>query len=390
MTISTERESARHPDAGRRQLLKAAAGAAAVGVAGFSIAARRKTARTDPAPTPAPTPAPVVVSEPAPIATPAPTPAPAPAPSQPSAEHGELPVLTDGQLVADAKWNDPCVLSEYDGYTMYASCGAGFSGDISIYRLRSTDRLTWSLAPDVPVLTRSATGWDQRAVETPSVVWFRGQYHMFYTGYPGDLHDSRSYRIGHATSPDGIAWTRDPAFLGAPSDPANPVPTMDFRQWVVAEPGAVVVGDRLHLYFSAIGADAGTGSVMQTIGLVTTTDGVNWTAPMMVLRPDQALHPRSAVYGYSTPAACVRDGQVTLFFSVVQNDPWAQVSIANAVSANGLSAWSVNTLPVIQRDASWRSREVLAPAPLVDASGTHLWFAGNDGERLGIGHLKVA
>lgn len=282
------------------------------------------------------------------------------------------------------------MLQEAGGYTMYASCGAGFSGDISIYRLRSSDRLTWSLSPSEAVLTRSATGWDQRAVETPTVVWFGGKYHMFYTGYPGDLHDTKSYRIGHATSPDGIAWTRDSAFLGAPSDPGNPTPTMDFRQWVVAEPGAVVVGGSLHLYFSAIGADAGTGTVMQTIGLITTTDGVHWTAPMMVLRPDQALHPRSSFYGYSTPAACVRDGQVTLFFSVVQDNPWAQVGIANAVSANGVSAWTLNTLPLIARDASWRSRETLAPAALVDAAGTHLWFAGNDGERLGIGYMKLA
>ncbi|MEO8653430.1 MAG: hypothetical protein ABI409_04835 [Ramlibacter sp.] len=282
------------------------------------------------------------------------------------------------------------MLNELGGYTMFASCGAGFSGDISIYRLRSNDRLTWSLSPSTPVLVRGAAGaWDARAVETPSVVWFGGQYHMFYTGYPGDLNDTKSYRIGHATSSDGVVWARDPAFLGMPSDPNNPTPTMDFRQWVMAEPGAVVVGNTLHLYFTAIGADAGTATAMQTIGLMTTTDGVKWTAPVMVLRPDQAVYPRSVYYGYSTPAACVRNGQVTLFFSVVQDNPWGQVGIANAVSTNGVSAWTLNTLPLISRDVSWRSKEALAPALLVDAAGTHLWFAGNDGQHLGIGYVKL-
>jgi hypothetical protein len=55
--------------------------------------------------------------------------------------------------------------------------------------------------------------------------------------------------IGHATSPDGIAWTKDPR---------NPVlrPSghrRDFNGLQVAEPGAVVVRDKVYLYFAAVG-----------------------------------------------------------------------------------------------------------------------------------------
>ncbi|RYY96913.1 MAG: hypothetical protein EOO24_20525 [Comamonadaceae bacterium] len=230
-----------------------------------------------------------------------------------------------------------------------------------------------------------------RSVETPSVVYFNGQYHMFYTGYTGHWSESLNYRIGHAVSPDGIRWTKDPSFLIGPTAPADPNPTMDFRQSVCAEPGAVVFNNKLYLYFTAIGANAQVNTVIQTIGLTVLDPATGtWSTPQMALMPDQSAYPRSSCYGFSTPAACVRNGKVHLFYSIVQAEPWAQVAIGNAVSANGTSGWALNTLPVINRDVAWRSKEVLAPSVVVDTAGTHLWFGGNNGVNLGVGYVKLA
>jgi hypothetical protein len=299
-------------------------------------------------------------------------------------------ILTDEDLVANSKWNDPNVIYENNGWTMFASCGVGFTGEINIYRLRSTDRTTWTLSPNTPVLVKGTAGqWDDGAVETPSVVYYQGAYHMFYTGYPsGGQSDSKTYKIGRATSADGISWTKDASYLLAPTDPTNPTPTMDFRQWVCAEPGAIVVGASLYLYFSALGADAGVNTTLQTIG-VSIYNGSSWGAATQVLKPDQPTYPRASYYGYSTPQPCHYNGRIGLFFSVVA-DPWKQVFIANAFSANGTNTWTLNEFPVIGREFAWRSNEVLAPSPLQDDQGFHLWFAGNNGTNLSIGYTELS
>jgi len=54
-----------------------------------------------------------------------------------------------------------------------------------------------------PVLTASFKGWENRGIESPSVL-FDNTYKMWYSGH--DQHGKK--RIGYATSPDGIAWTR--------------------------------------------------------------------------------------------------------------------------------------------------------------------------------------
>lgn len=305
------------------------------------------------------------------------------------AEKGIVPLLTDNSLVVNSKWNDPCVLAENGGYTMWASCGDGFSGDISIYRLRSNDKLNWILAPGTPVLVRGAPGsTDARAVETPSVVYFQGQYHMFYTGYPFDGQDSKSYRILHATSQDGIAWAKDPVFIMGPNDPNNATPNLTYNQYVVGEPGAVVYQGVLVLYFAAIGADIGVGTMLETIGMTYSTDGVNWQPDRQVIRPDQAVYPRGSYYGFSTPAAVVVGTSVMVGYSIVQASPFRMIGIGTSISGNGADNWSLNPIPTLANDLPWRSSEIQSPAMLRDATGTDMWFGGNDGVHLSIGYMR--
>ncbi len=51
------------------------------------------------------------------------------------------------------------------------------------------------------------TPWDGYSVDTPDVHYDGRLYHMYYRGWRREAGISW---IGHATSPDGIAWTRDP------------------------------------------------------------------------------------------------------------------------------------------------------------------------------------
>jgi predicted GH43/DUF377 family glycosyl hydrolase len=297
------------------------------------------------------------------------------------------PILTSGSLLPGADWNDPSVLKVGTEYVMYASSDQSFDFNIKIYRLKSPDGVNWTLNPSTPVFQANpvASAWDHRAVETPTVIIFQNKYHMFYTGYAANYADTSSYRIGHATSADGITWVRDPNFILAPSNPTG-APNLDFNQFVVAEPGAVVFKNKIYLYFSAIGANTSVGTTLQVIGLTTSSDGVQWTALKSVLQPSQTTYPRSNWIGYSTPQPVVISNALHLFFDVVQASPWKQLRIHRAVSFDGQTNWISDANPIFtQTSFPWASNEIRSPAPMLDGTVVKLWFGGDNGVALGIG-----
>lgn len=296
------------------------------------------------------------------------------------------PLIQTDSLFSGSNWNDPHVLHDGTQFVMYASASKNFDFNIKIYRLVSQNGIHWTLSPSTAVLERSATGWDSVSVETPAVVHYAGEYHMFYTGYNGQYFESQYYRIGHATSNDGIAWVKDSTFLLGPTDPAGPV-NLDFHQFVVGEPGPVVFNNKLYLYFTAVGGNVGVGTTLQVIGLMT-FDGVTLTPPVPVLEPDQSLYPRSTYFGYSTPNAIVRDGKMHLYFDVAE-DPFKQVKIHHAVSADGISNWVQDTTSILNReDFAWTAEEILAPSPILFNNWLYLYFSGHASGNLGIG-LKI-
>jgi len=308
------------------------------------------------------------------------------------------PILTRDSQFIGSDWNDPSVIKVGNQYVMYASSDHSFDLNIAIYRLVSSDGLSWSLSPTTPVFQAdpNTSAWDHRAVETPSVVYFGGKYHLFYTGYPVTYADSYSYKIGHATSSDGISWTRDASFIVAPNDPYNTTPNLTFNQWITAEPAAVVFNNKIYLYFTSVGANTSVGSSLEVIGLTTSPDGTTWSTPQSVLLPDQALYPRPGGtkdwLGYSTPMAAVLNGQMHLFFDVVQNAPWKQLKIHHASSTDGITNWTQDSSSIFNNtDAIWTADEVRSPTVLLDGTSLYMWYAGSTTTpTLSIGQAKCA
>lgn len=315
------------------------------------------------------------------------------------------PILTRGtpNTSFQADWNDPSVIKVGNEYWMYASSDDNFDISVNIYRLTSSDGKSWTLNPATPVLSpdrSSGSTWDHQSVETPSVVYFNGKYHMFYTGYPVHYTQTKTYKIGHATSTDGIAWTRDannPVVV--PTDPTNPnpagtYPNFDFNQWLAAEPAAVVFNNKIYLYFSTVGANVTVGTTWQVIGLTTSADGTAWSTPQSVLDPDLTLYPRATWQGYSTPMAAVLDGKVHLFFDVAQDSPWQQLKLHHAVSSDGITGWTHDSSAIFSNSSfSWTNEEIRSPSVLLDGTTLHMWFAGTQSAvgvapTLNIGHAQ--
>ncbi len=303
------------------------------------------------------------------------------------------PLLENGDGLPGTHWNDPHVLQIDDQFVMYASADIDWDGFVRIYRLTSTDGFAWNLSPTTPVFEKSATGWDSHGTETPAVVFFQGQYHLFYTGYDvtydytaigadniwGTFDDDsaiKHFKIGHAVSNDGVTFTRQP-FVVEPTDPYA-VPNLDFHQSVVGEPAPVVFNNKLYLYFTAIGAHAEVNSTWQVIGLMTSADGATWDTPRPVLKPDLTVYPRDQYIGYSTPNAVALGGALHLYFDVALDAPWTQAKLHHAVSNDGESNWIQDRAPLLGReDYSWTTAEIRSPSALVQGNQMYLYFAGH-------------
>lgn len=287
----------------------------------------------------------------------------------------DKPILPAGSLREQALWNDPSVVRTQDGYVMYmtTSTQAPFEPPILPFRAVSADGAKWRLDPARALL--SPDGGPYASIETPSVVRFNGLWHMFFTGiYPDP--DPSPMAIGHAVSSDGIAWRiREWKLFGAAGD--------GWQSYLVGEPGAVVHGDRLIVYFSAVGAREGGGPPLQSIGLSSSTDGRNFSSVERAFGQGAAYPVEQGFAGYSSPAAVSWGGDVHLFYSVVHwqsgGDPeWKQVAIHHARSRTGTSGFEEDGAPIISTaDSSWTSGEVLAPAPLIEDGQVKVWFGGH-------------
>ena len=136
----------------------------------------------------------------------------------------------------------------------------------------------WKRYPSNPVLTVGAGGkWDDFWVQF-NTIWKEGStYYGYYQGAQSD----NLFRIGLATSTDGITWTKDTTADGKVLDVGG-AGTWDSEQ--VGYPMVWKEGATWYMLYA--GRKAATG--VQSIGLATSSDGiawdkdVSWTNPVYV------------------------------------------------------------------------------------------------------------
>ena len=315
------------------------------------------------------------------------------------------PIIKAGDFLDKGLWNDPHVMKEGKQYVMYFTTSTAknpFKPPILPYRAVSKDGLKWKLAPAKALMDASGTPF--ASIETPSVVKFKGLYHMFYTGVYA-AGKPLKFSIGHAVSKDGINWKKDPTEALKPT--GNPT---EWNGQIIGEPGAVVYKNAIHVYFTAVGhVPGGTPSISQSIGLVTTTDGKSFSTPKIALQLSPRYANKRSYAGYSTPMAVVNKGTLHLFHDIVvyskNLDPnWQQVALGHAVSKDGGIHFEQDEHPIFNRnDFDWTTGEIRSPSALFEKGKLRLWFAGMvppkdfrpmiergiKGREFGIGHAVI-
>ncbi|MGD1847467.1 MAG: hypothetical protein ACFB10_18925 [Salibacteraceae bacterium] len=287
------------------------------------------------------------------------------------------PILNYGDGLSGSPWNDPTVLKEGNQYYMYTSGVMGGinhpNDDVSIYRWVSSDGYSWSLNPATPVLQPAAGSYFSGGVETPSVVFYKGEYHMYNTVYVNN--SPFDFRISHATSPDGINWQMDANFILAPT------PGIAWMSTITAEPGVLVKEDTLYLFFAA-GDPAG----FLNIGLVRSVDGASFLDTTLTATLPTGVYPLSENYaGLSTPSPVLLGDTIYLFTDVAQTvfgNNWMQVALHQFKSYGDLNKWYHDDVPIHRRDDfSWTNgnfnAEIRSITPLVDGNKLRIWYAGH-------------
>jgi len=168
------------------------------------------------------------------------------------------PVMEAGAPGSWDEWeaDGPTVLKDGAVYKMwYYGCTADYS-ECSIGYATSSDGVNWTKHAGNPVLEATPGGWDESGLSFPRVIKNGATYEMWY-------HSDG--KIGHATSPDGIVWTKYAA---------NPVLS---EGWDSAGVGlsTILLDDDTYNLWTSSGVDETRG-----IGYFESSDGILWTQPV--------------------------------------------------------------------------------------------------------------
>jgi hypothetical protein len=160
---------------------------------------------------------------------------------------------------------DLAVLYEGGVFRMWYGATASFPGSNWVGYAESVDGSHWIKDPDpLPTMAPGAPGeWDDRGFIPGTVLFDGAEYRMWYQVVKDDVPDWGTWRLGTATSPNGIDWTRhpDPVLVGS----------LPWEDNLLYFPEVVPYGGGYAMWYSATvyGSEAG-------IGYAVSPDGIHW------------------------------------------------------------------------------------------------------------------
>ncbi len=224
--------------------------------------------------------------------------------------------------------------------------------------------LTWTKHLSNPIFAVGSSGaWDDYQVTTGTVLIAGTTFHLWYSG----SHDGFTSEIGHATSSDGINWTRDPQ---NPIVKRGGVGTWNERASFF--PIVLRDGGRYLMWFAGYDMSSTPG----TIGYAESVDSSVWTFPAAnpVIRRDQTWEFVSMIPG---PVVQNASGYRMWYSATSTGQAW---SAGLAMSTDGINWTKYAGNPVIAPGLSgaWDDYRI-HPSAMADGGGfLAMWYVGAD------------
>lgn len=255
------------------------------------------------------------------------------------------------------------VIFESGNFKMWYT-GIDNLGTSRIYYATSLDGVNWA-SHGMVLDTGDPGSWEGLAVGRPVVMFDGTTYKMWYMGYSHNPFPA--HRIGYATSPDGIVWTKHSS---------NPILIPGGNGgWDDGGLGEFTVFFNGSTYIMWFNGQAYMHATLK-IGVATSPDGISWTkySNNPVLVPGPSLWDNKHVY--SGPVMNL-EGSYKMWYS---GQSYADnVRIGLATSSDGLTWTKGASNPVLDvgPPAAWDSAYVYATSIVKEADRLLMWYWGS-------------
>ena len=129
---------------------------------------------------------------------------------------------------------------------------------------------TWTSVSNSPIFTKLTNAIEDNGIGSPDVLIENSGPNQTFVMYYAQGGTDTIGRIGRATSPDGLVWTRSGTVL-LPSDAGH------FDGHFIDTPSIIKEGSIYYLYFYG---DVDNSPDNGQIGLAISTDGINFVRPL--------------------------------------------------------------------------------------------------------------
>lgn len=256
----------------------------------------------------------------------------------------------------------------FDGSTYHIFyTGLGQTGGFQdVGHATSPDGVMWTKNKANPVLTRGAPGeWDDSATIAGAVIWDGSEFHMWYGGF----HVDGVLRACYATSPDGTIWTKHGCNLPG-LEPG--VPNSWDQDWV--RPGTVMIeGTTFRMWYDG-SRNLGAPGWSARVGYAESLDGINWVKhPEGVLQADPSSWETLST-GYPSVAFDGRNYHMW-YTGGTESPSLTDLKIGYAHSINGVNWTKSRENPVIEMGIGF----ALNSPVHFDGTTWHMWHGHSDG-----------
>jgi len=275
----------------------------------------------------------------------------------------------------------------YDGveYKIWYT-GKGPAHKSRIGHATSPDGITWVKEPDLVLGWGRSNDWDDDDVCCPSVLYDGATYHMWYSGFHRDIG-----RIGYATSSDGIVWVKydDTSTTSSPFAESDPVlnlgPSGSWDDYSVYHPSVIYNGTTFHMWYT------GFSGTTRRIGYATSPDGITWTKyagnPVLDRGPPGSWD----VDGVSSPSVLHVGSTYRMWYGGIDNSDDERIGYATSQDGANWTKSMYNPLVDVGLSSTWDETWASYPTVIQDGMIYKMWYTGNnrdDKRRIGYAYMS--